>query len=187
MQLSWDMLNSKDAPASFYLEVRQWDDGPYLVGPTVTVSPDGRVTAGRQSIGVIPLGQWVHVDISIELGADKPKAYRLSLSVEGREPIVAQVPYVSEAFERITWFGISSTGDAATVFYIDNLKLGTAEQLKMRRRAGGGTAPPRRSPRERANNEQLMGHWKFDESDSYVAEDSSGYKNHQQLSERGRT
>jgi len=178
VQLSWDMLNSKDAPASFYLEVRQWDDSPYLIGPTVSVTPDGRVTAGKQEIGVIPLGQWVHVDIGIELGEGKPKTYRLELSIPGREPIVAQIPYVREAFERITWFGISSTSDAATVFYVDNLKLGTAEQLekapKRKRRAPTVKSPPRQP----ANDQMLMGYWKFDEADDYVAEDSSGYKNH---------
>ncbi|HUT94474.1 MAG TPA: right-handed parallel beta-helix repeat-containing protein, partial [Thermoguttaceae bacterium] len=39
VQLSWDMLNSRDAPAGFYVEVRQWDVSPYLVGPTVSVAP----------------------------------------------------------------------------------------------------------------------------------------------------
>ncbi|MCH5375727.1 MAG: right-handed parallel beta-helix repeat-containing protein, partial [Planctomycetes bacterium] len=68
VKLSWDMLNSRDAPASFYVEVRQWDVSPYLVGPTVAVAPDGRVTAGKQDVGVIPLGQWVHVDMNIDLG-----------------------------------------------------------------------------------------------------------------------
>jgi hypothetical protein len=177
VQLSWDMLNSKESPASFYIEVRQWDDSPYLVGPTVSVAPDGRVTAGKQDVGVIPLGQWVHVDIDIELGVGKPKSYRFTLSVPNREPVVAEIPYLSEAFEKVTWLGISSTSDAATVFYVDNLKLGTAEQLasapQRRRRA----EPARTRPREPANAQQLMGYWKFDEADGYVAEDSSGYKN----------
>lgn len=177
VQLSWDMLNSKESPAGFYIEARQWDDSPYLVGPTVSVAPDGRVTAGKQDVGVIPLGQWVHVDIGIELGRGKPKSYRFTLSVPNREPVVAEIPYLSEAFEKITWLGISSTSDAATVFYVDNLKLGTAEQLastpQRRRRA----EPARTRPREPANDQQLMGYWKFDEADGYVAEDSSGYKN----------
>ena len=44
VQLSWDMLNSQDTPASFYVEVRQWNVHPYLVGPTVSVAPDGTVS-----------------------------------------------------------------------------------------------------------------------------------------------
>jgi len=180
LQLSWDMLNSKDAPASFYVEVRQWDVSPYLIGPTVSVAPDGRVTAGGRDMGVIPLGEWVHVDIGIELGEGKPKTYRFTLSVPNREPIVVEIPYVSEAFEKITWLGISSNSNVATVFYIDNLKLGTAAELakapKQRRKRR--TRPARERPREPANNQKLMGHWKFDEADGYVAEDSSGYENY---------
>ena len=177
VQLSWDMLNSQDAPASFYVEARQWDTGSYLVGPTVSVAPDGRVTAGGRDIGAIPLGQWVHVDICVELGEGKPKTYQFTLSAADREPIVAEIPYVNEAFEKITWLGISSNSNAATVFYIDNLKLGTVEQLakppKRRRRI----RPAKRGPREPANDQMLMGHWEFDEANGYVAEDSSGYAN----------
>ena len=175
VQISWDMLNSKQAPARFNVEVRQWDDSPYLVGPTVWVAADGRVTAGKKDVGAIPLGQWVHVDIGMELGAGKPKSYRFTLSIPGREPIVAEIPYVSQAFEKITWFGISSNSDATTVFYIDNLKLGTPEEIAVppQHRA----KPARAQPRKPANDQQLMGYWKFDEADGYVAEDSSGYKN----------
>ncbi len=179
VQLSWDMLNSRDAPADFYVEVRQWDSSPYLVGPTVSVKPDGRVTAGGRPVATIPLGEWVHVDVRMELGEGKPKTYRLTLSVPDRQPITAEIPYGSEAFERITWLGISSNSDAATVFYIDNLKLGTAEQLasppKRRRKPRDRRARPSR--REPANDQMLMGHWRFDEAVGYVAEDSSGYAN----------
>jgi hypothetical protein len=177
VQLSWDMLNSPDAPANFYVEVRQWDVNPYLVGPTVSVAADGRVTAGGRDIGVIPLGEWVHVEIGVDLGEGKPKTCRFTLGVPGREPIVAEIPYVSRAFEKITWLGISSTSDAATLFYIDNLKLGTAEQLAEPPKRGRKTRPAEREPREPANDQMLMGYWKFDEADGYVAEDSSGYAN----------
>ncbi len=177
VQLSWDMMNSRDAPASFYVEVRQWDVNPYLVGPTVSVAPDGSVTAGRQKIGVIPLGEWVHVDVRIELGESKPRTYRLTLSVPNRKPIVAEIPYLSDAFEKITWLGISSNSDAKTIFYVDNLKLGTpdepAKPPKRRRKA----RPAKRRPRKPANNQGLVGYWKLDEADGYVAEDSSGYAN----------
>jgi len=177
VQLSWDMLNSKDAPAKFSFDVRQYDDSPYLTGPTVSVSPDGKVSAGNKVVGEIPLGQWVHVDINLELGEGKPKSYQFILTVPNRDPIVADIPYVSQAFEKITWFGISSNSDAATVFYLDNLRLGTAEQL--------ASAPKRRrtvqsakvQPREPANDQLLSGYWKFDEADGYIAEDSSGYAN----------
>ena len=178
VQLSWDMLNSKEAPADFYVEVRQYGAvHPYLVGPTVTVASDGTVTAGKQAIGTIPLGEWVHVDISIKLGERTPKTYQLTLTIPNQTPTTVEIPYFEDAFEKITWLGISSTSDAATVFYIDNLKLGTAAELEKpptRRRK----ARPRKSKiLKPANNQMLVGHWKFDDSDGYTAEDSSGCEN----------
>lgn len=177
LQLSWDMLNTKAAPASFYVEVRQWDVQPYLVGPTVSVAPDGKVTAGKQDIGTIPLGEWVHVDIRFELGKGAAKACKLTLSVPDQKPIVADAPYHSSAFEKITWFGISSTSDGATVFYIDNLKLGTAAQLENPPKRRPGARRARTRPRVPANDQNLMGHWKFDDAEGYGATDSSGYGN----------
>jgi len=177
VRLSWDMLNSSAAPASFYVEVRQWDVRPYLVGPTVSVTPEGKVTAGKRTVGTIPLGEWVHVEIDIDLGDGAPDAYGLKLSVPGREPTVVRVPHLSSAFRKITWLGVSSTSDAATVFHIDNLKLGTQAELEQ---------PPKRRPKARrarsrarqpANKDMLAGYWKLDEGDGYTARDSSGCGN----------
>jgi len=176
LQLSWDMLNTKEAPASFYVEVRQWDVTPYLVGPTVSVAPDGSMTASDQPVGMIPLGTWVRVTIDLELGEGAPRTYRLTLEAPGEEPVVKDVPYKNAEFEKVTWLGISSTSDGDTVFYIDNWRLGTAEELAQppARRAG------KRSRKDTAAeplNEQRLGHWSFDDCGSYVAEDKSGCGN----------
>ncbi len=130
VHLSWDMLNSGEAPAYFVVEVRQWEESPYLVGPTVSVDPSGRVSAGGQTVGTIPADQWTHVELQIDLGPGKPKSYQLQLVIPDRDPIVARIPYVSDKFEKITWLGVSSMSNSATTFYLDNLKLGTPAELK---------------------------------------------------------
>jgi hypothetical protein len=179
--LSWDMLNSAEAPASFFIEARQLDAGaPYRTGPTVWVSPDGAVTASGQPVGTMPLGQWVNVAIEIELGAETPATYRLTLAMPGREPIVKELPYRSDGFRRIDWLGICSNSQTATVFYIDNLKLGTDEDLAQppkRRPAARSAAGARRIPAEPPNDQQLVGHWTFAEDDGYTVKDDSGYGN----------
>lgn len=176
-QLSWDMRNTRAAPASFYLEARQWDSDPYLVGPTVSVAADGKVTAGKQPIGTIPLDEWVHVDIRFRLGEGSPTSFRVTLAPADREPIVAEIPYPSPKFERVTWFGISSTSDAAAVFYLDNLRLGTAEELARPPSRRPATRPAKARPSHPANPDALAGYWKFDGPDGYVAKDSSGCRN----------
>ena len=181
VKLGWDMLNTAEAPASFFLELRQMDPGaPYRVGPTVSVAPDGAVTASGQPVGTAPLGQWVHVEIELELGPADPGTYRLSLETPGREPVVHVIPYRSKDFRRIDWLGISSTSQTATVFYIDNLKLGTDEELALpprRRPLARAAARARRAPAEPPNDQMLVGHWTFADDEGYVVRDRSGYGN----------
>jgi hypothetical protein len=177
VRLSWDMLNSREAPADFYVELRQWDVDPYRVGPTVSVTPEGEVIASGRRLGQIPLGQWAHVEIELELGKDKPKTYRLKLTAPNQEAITAELPFRSEGFERITWLGISSNSRSKTVFYIDNLKLGTPEELEKPPKRRRPARAAQQGPREPANDQQLMGCWTFDEDQGYVAVDSSGYGN----------
>ena len=175
--LSWDMLNSAEQPGRYVLEVRDWDQDPYIVGPTVSVEPDGSVKANGKALGVMPLGRWVHVDIALQLGAAQTKNYHITLTAANSKPISADVPYNSSKFQKVTWFGVTSNGAANAVFYLDNLKLGTPEQL---------AATPVRRPRVQSvrqkrnqpgNNQKLSACWNFNETESYVAVDSSGFGN----------
>lgn len=179
VEFSWDMLNSREAPAGFYLELREYGTvSPFLVGPTVGVAPDGMVSASGVEIETIPSGTWVHVDIRLDLGEGKPLTYDLTLSVPGRDPVVRTLPCKNSEFRKITWLGIASTSDANTVFYIDNLKLGTQEDLAnpLARKAG----PARRQARKPVPKDAgpLVGYWTFDDTGDYDLTDSSPYGNH---------
>ncbi len=183
IRLAWDMRNCADAPARFFIEVRQMDPGaPYRVGPTVTVAPDGAVHAGGQAVGTIPLGEWVRVTIDMELGAEAPGSYRLELEQPGEAPLVREIPYRDEAFRRIDWLGISSTSPAASVFYIDNLQMGTREELAPPpRHRPPAWSDARQRPTEPPNDQQLVGHWTFSEDDGFVVRDESGHGNQGEL------
>ncbi len=178
VKLSWDMLNRQDAPARFTVEVRQYEGSPYLVGPTVTVAPDGTVTASGRAVGRMPLGEWVRVEIAIALGEGTPGTYQLTLRGPGLAAEARDLPYSNSGFREVHWLGISSSSDAASTFYIDNLRLGTDEELAQ---------PPKRRPRARpaaqtqarpiANDQGLAASWTFDEDDPYTASDHSGCGN----------
>jgi hypothetical protein len=118
------------------------------------------VTASGQPVGTMPLGQWVNVAIEIELGAEAPRTYRLTLAVPGREPVVRELPYRSDDFRRIDWLGISSTSQTATVFYIDNLSSAPRRNWPSRRDAAGsplcGTKPGE-NPAEPPNDQHARG------------------------------
>lgn len=178
VQLSWDMLNRKDTPARFFVEVRQYDGGAYTIGPTVAVAQDGKVTASGREVGVMPLGEWVRVEIAMTLGKGTPGTYQFVLRAPGRPPVTRELPYANSAFREIHWLGVSSTTEAASCFYLDNVRMGTAEELAQ---------PPKRRPRARPtaktqplqppNQQQLAGYWNFDETDAFTAPDHSGCGN----------
>jgi len=181
VQLSWDMLNTKEAPARFYIEVREYEGSPYVVGPTVSVAPDGRMTASGREVGTIPLGEWCHVDITITLGEGTPGTYQFALRVPGREAITAELPYQNHTFREVQWLGVSSTTEGASTFYLDNVRMGTAEELAQppKRRPRARPVAAQAQPQQVPNDQGLAGHWTFDDDgDAYTAKDSSGCGNH---------
>ncbi len=175
--LSWDMLNSKEQPDEFIVELRDYSSGNYLSGPGVAVSADGTVKASGQVVGKMPLGEWVKATIDITLGGAGPGTYRLQLDIPGQQRIVKTLPVPSKAFKAITWLGLMSNSDGNALFYVDNLRLGTAEEL---------ANPPRRRHLAHANSRKnlpavgkngLAGHWNFAGDAGYTVPDLSGCGN----------
>lgn len=129
IRLSWDMLNSKELPADFQVELREYPNSSYLTGLAVSISKDGTVKASGQTVGVIPSGVWTHADIQIALGKSNKGTYRFELTIPGKESIVKELPIQNPKFKNITWLGITSNSKEDAIFFIDNLRMGTSEEL----------------------------------------------------------
>jgi len=182
IQLSWDMMNSKELPADFIVELREYTGGSYLTGPVVSVNRNGEVKASGQAVATIPPGVWAHAEIQLTPGAKSPGNYHLKLTIPGQESITRVLPHSNPKFKNITWLGITSNSDSDASFYIDNLRMGTAEELavppRVRRRkptAGKNGARPS------LDNGMLAGYWRFDKNEGYTAMDSSGCANHGEI------
>jgi Concanavalin A-like lectin/glucanases superfamily len=180
---SLDLMNSKQEPADFYIEFRDWQ-GPLYVGPTFRVTRDGRLFAnglmgsGGLEIAQVPNGEWYNVTMDFALGEGAPKEYTLTLAVPGRKDVQATLPFGHADFRRVTWFGISSMNNDHAAFYVDNLVLGLADAEKVKGAAESvairGTGRPEPAPAGTMNNaEQLAGYWRFEETSAEL-EDSSG-------------
>jgi hypothetical protein len=181
-----DLMNSQQEPSDFYMEFRDWAKD-LLVGPTFRVTRDGkflvngRMGSGGAEIGQVPNGEWYNVSIDFDLGdpGGQPSGqYVLKLSVAGKPDLTATLPMPDKAFRNVTWFGISSTSVARTVFYVDNLIIGPADAERVRNPGGvlaiKGSTRPLLKPQATMNNpDMLAGYWKLDEDGSAIV-DSSG-------------
>ncbi|MFH1921232.1 MAG: LamG-like jellyroll fold domain-containing protein [Planctomycetota bacterium] len=183
LRFSVDICNSKDAPAQWYMEFRDWRDRLF-VGPTFAGSADGTLTAcgkfgsGGRELAVIPKGTGFTVDVAFESGPGAPKTYTLTLRVPGQEDrAFRDLPFVDDGFVRPTWLGICSMSDAHTVFHVDNLLFGPADAEDMQRAIHSPAIrglPGRSATTRMQNNDQLALYWKCDEARGYKLADSSG-------------
>jgi hypothetical protein len=186
-RFSVDIQNSKQTPARWYMEFRDWRQ-PLFVGPTFAGRPDGTLTAGGKfgsetgqirELAVIPNGTWSTVGIEFETGPAAPKTYTLKLKAAGgADRAFRDLPFVDAGFQQPTWFGISSVSNEHAVFHIDNLLLGPAAdgfpEQALRAPAIQGLSQQQMPAAVMRNKDQLALHWKFNEGKGYRLLDSSG-------------
>ena len=119
--LSFDVMNSKEAPMRFYVEARGKgfvDD----VGPSLHFYPDGTFKANGQEVATTEHGVWRHVEVRFQLGETAAKEYTLVTRCQGTEATHV-IPFMHPTFSDIRWLGVSAAADADGVFYLDNLEL----------------------------------------------------------------
>jgi len=108
----------------------EWRDSakPYHTGPAIQFQANGDLLAGRTKLMTVPLGQWIHVEITCGLGPDATGTYDLAVTVPG-QPVqkFEKLPCGSKDFNRLQWYGFMSNADRESVFYLDHLKLSPAK------------------------------------------------------------
>ncbi len=186
-RLSVDVMNSPEAPADWYIELREWS-GPLLVGPSVagrsdgTLTVGGRLGTGGKPIATLQPGVWYTLQVDFETGPGALKTFTLRLLEPGQpDQVFEQLPFCDEAFEKPTWLGISSTSEAATVFYLDNLLLGPADSPDFATgrslTALQAVTQPAAELSPQLGPDKLALWWRFDEPEGEIVLDSSGKGN----------
>ena len=179
-----DIMNSKDAPAEWYMEFRDWRQ-ELFVGPTFRGTSEGDLIAcgkfgdGGRTLATIPPGTWFTVGLAFGTGSEAVKTFALTLNVPGQlEQVFHELPFVDAAFTNANWFGISSMSTKRTAFFVDNLILGPAAENLMRDARLSpsikGLARARKTSVEIRNAEQLALHWDFDDVAADAVRDRSG-------------
>ena len=110
-----------------YTEWRD-DANPYRVGPSLAVQ-GGKLRACGKELMDIPAGQWVHYEVTAGLGSKSTGTWDLAVTVPGQEPKrFEKLPNGKPDWKKLDWLGFSSTADARTLFYLDNLELTTDQK-----------------------------------------------------------
>jgi hypothetical protein len=85
---------------------------------------NGNVSAGGKLLAKVPNRHWVHVEIQAPLGKNAARAFQLTLAPEGEtQQVFSGLPMSGSQFSELQWLGFSSTAEADTVFYLDNLRI----------------------------------------------------------------
>ena len=97
---------------------------PNSVGPSVKFEGNGKVTASGQSLGTVPVGEWVRVEIDCQLGGEASGTYTVTLTARGRSPKrFASLKCTGDQFRELHWLGFLSNAVSDSVLYVDDLKL----------------------------------------------------------------
>jgi hypothetical protein len=109
---------------SLYMEWRDWRGSPYRVGPNLGLTRDGRLTSLGNPLMPFPADTWVKFDLTAAVGAKSPRTFDLTVTVPGQDPQTFHaLPFGSNEFAQLTWFGFSSNGNQKQAFYVDDLRL----------------------------------------------------------------
>jgi len=125
VRFACDLRNSAEHPSECFVGLRDYTQKgvEYREGPSIVLKADGTLTAAGKLLARIPPGQWIHLDIQLNLGAPT-NTYRLALTGPGgTEQVFEAVPYLHREFSQLTWFGFSSSGQPGAAFQVDNLRL----------------------------------------------------------------
>ena len=113
-----------DARTHMYFQWRQYSVAPFARGAFLTIEPGGILKADGRELAVLPIGTWIHFEITGALGPDSNGTYDLRVQPEGEQPGHAfNALTYGDRFEKLEWIGFVSTGTETATFYLDNLKL----------------------------------------------------------------
>jgi hypothetical protein len=115
--------------AQFVTEWRDSGTYPQNVGPSVRFDGNGNVSAGDKLLAKVPSRHWVHVEIQAPLGKNAARVFQLTLTPEGEErKVFSELRMSGQQFSELHWLGFSSTAEADTAFYLDNLRIQRLEK-----------------------------------------------------------
>ena len=110
--------------ARFVTSWRDWRQPEFATGPDLIFVAGGQLIAGGRNVTDVPVGKWIHCEVTCPLGSKSGRTWTLSVSIAGGKPTkVTNLPLGSERFVQFTWLGFVSDANDTAVTYLDNLKI----------------------------------------------------------------
>lgn len=127
VEFSCRVYRDPDKMGGLWIELRDYkssEPGSYWAGPSLGVSPDGRVIPyGQDTIAVISPKTWATVTIRFALGKERTTDWELTVVSGDDAPVTRQIPFVKEQFRQLTNLVMCADQDADGLIYIDDLSL----------------------------------------------------------------
>lgn len=104
-------------------EWRDWRGSPYRVGPSFWVNGTKLRVRGK-GLMELPLGEWVHFDVSAKLQNAGVGTWNLKITLPGQKTREFQgLKNGTAKFDKLTWVGFTSNATSKTVFYLDDIEI----------------------------------------------------------------
>jgi hypothetical protein len=103
----------------------EWRDSasPYRVGPSFWIR-SGKLAAGGKELLSLPSGEWIHFEVTAQLGEKSDGTWSLAVTVSGQPAqVFSKLGNGSADWKHFDWLGFVSEAYAKTVFHLDNLEL----------------------------------------------------------------
>ena len=123
---SFDVRLDKGAIGHF-----EWRDNgaPYRVGPSVRIEANGddaeaRLLSNNKVLGRVPVGKWLHLEITCGLGTKATGTWTLRYGETGGAMTELTNLPCDPKLKELRWLGFVADATVAAVMYVDNIKLG---------------------------------------------------------------
>ena len=103
----------------------EWRDNatPYHAGPNLNIQ-QGKLHVAGKPLFELPVGQWVHIEVTTVLGEKTTGTWMLSVTLPGGPPQrFTGLSNVSTDFKTLTWIGFVSNATEKSTWYLDNICL----------------------------------------------------------------
>ena len=128
LRIAFDLKLDANSPAAGTVTVRDYPTakamGKEFIGAfSLNFDAQGKLTIGSKTLGVMPIGQWTHFEILMEIGEGASRNYMVQVTLPDAKPRNYVLPLDTAQFRVFSWLAFIAGADQSGAFYLDNMVL----------------------------------------------------------------